>query len=283
MTAPEVAPTGRHRRVLWVVAVLVLGFFYAPIAVLTLFSFSDSDTVGSWGGWTTRWYSAFARNDQVQDALSVSLRVAVVSTVVAVVLGTTAAFALERFEFRGRRVFDGLLYLPIIVPDVTMAVSMLLFFSKGLEALDDWFGLGWEKGISTVVVSHIAFNISFVSVVVRARLAGLDTSLEDAASDLYAGRWATFRLVTLPQILPGVAGGALLAFTLSLDDVVITQFTLGPGATTLPVWVFGVVRRGVTPLVNAVSVVMLAASMVLVTVSLLAQRRSQSGVTTSSR
>ncbi|MEM1334934.1 MAG: ABC transporter permease, partial [Actinomycetota bacterium] len=247
--------------------------FYAPIVVLTIFSFSDSDTVGTWGGWTTRWYSAFVDDTEVQDALAVSLRVAVASTAVAVVLGTMSALALERFEFRGRKVFDGLLYLPIIVPDVTMAVSMLLFFSKGLQALDDWFGLTWEKGVSTVIVSHIAFNISFVSVVVRARLAGMDTTLEQAAADLYAGPLRTFRHVTFPQIVPGVAGGALLAFTLSLDDVVITQFALGPGATTLPVWVFGVVRRGVTPLVNAVSVVMLSVSVLLVLASLAAQRR----------
>lgn len=274
MTAPQVAPRGRFRWVLWAGAVAVLLFFYAPIVVLVVFSFSDSDTVGTWGGFTTRWYSAFADNDEVRDALGVSLRVAVVSTLVSIVLGTMSALALERFEFRGKKVFDGLLYLPIIVPDVTMAVSMLLFFSKGLQALDDWFGLEWQKGVSTVIVSHIAFNISFVSVVVRARLSGMDTTLEQAASDLYASRWRTFRHVTFPQILPGIAGGALLAFTLSLDDVVITQFALGPGATTLPVWVFGVVRRGVTPLVNAVSVVMLAASMALVLLSVLAQRRS---------
>lgn len=274
MTAPQVAPRGRFRWVLWAGAAAVLLFFYAPIVVLVVFSFSDSDTVGTWGGFTTRWYSAFADNDEVRDALGVSLRVAFVSTLVSIVLGTMSALALERFEFRGKKVFDGLLYLPIIVPDVTMAVSMLLFFSKGLQALDDWFGLEWQKGVSTVIVSHIAFNISFVSVVVRARLSGMDTTLEQAASDLYASRWRTFRHVTFPQILPGIAGGALLAFTLSLDDVVITQFALGPGATTLPVWVFGVVRRGVTPLVNAVSVVMLAASMALVLLSVLAQRRS---------
>ena len=284
MTAPQVAPRGAFRWVLWAGAAAVLLFFYAPIIVLVVFSFSDSDTVGTWGGFTTRWYSAFADNDDVQDALGVSLRVAFVSTLVSVVLGTMSALALERFEFRGKRVFDGLLYLPIIVPDVTMAVSMLLFFSKGLQALDDWFGLEWQKGVSTVIVSHIAFNISFVSVVVRARLSGMDTTLEQAASDLYASRWRTFRHVTFPQIVPGIAGGALLAFTLSLDDVVITQFALGPGATTLPVWVFGVVRRGVTPLVNAVSVVMLAASMALVLLSVLAQRRSaNSGRGSSSR
>jgi spermidine/putrescine transport system permease protein len=172
-------------------------------------------------------------------------------------------------------VFDALLYLPIIIPDVTMAVMMLLFFTQGFDALDSWFGLRISKGLGTIVVSHIAFNIAFVSVVVRARIAGMDSTLEQAASDLYASRWQAFRHVTLPLIAPGVIGGALLALTLSLDDVVVTQFVAGPGSTTLPVYVFSLIRRGVTPLINAVSVVMLAASLFLVTASLLAQRASE--------
>jgi spermidine/putrescine transport system permease protein len=197
---------------------------------------------------------------------------------VSAVLGTLAALALERFKFRGQRVFDALLYLPIIIPDVTMAVMMLLFFSRGLIILDSVFGLELSKGFGTIVLSHIAFNISFVSIVVRARLAGMSEQLEEAAHDLYATRWQTFRHVTLPLIAPGVAGGALLALTLSLDDVVITQFVAGPGATTLPVYVFGLIRRGVTPLINAVSAVMLVASIVLVAGSLLVQRRDGSSV-----
>jgi len=173
-------------------------------------------------------------------------------------------------------VFDGLLYLPIIIPDVTMAVMMLLFFSQALDVLNS-FGIELTKGIETITISHIAFNISFVSIVVRARLVGMDNTLEEAAMDLYATRWRTFRYVTLPQIAPGVAGGALLAVTLSLDDVVITQFSAGPGATTLPVYVFGLIRRGVTPLINATSVIMLAASMVLILLSLLVQRSATAG------
>ncbi len=169
--------------------------------------------------------------------------------------------------------FDALLYLPIIIPDVTMAVMMLLFFSEGLDLVDAVFGVEVAKGLGTIIVSHIAFSISFVSVVVRARLRGMDEGLEEAAADLYATRWQAFRHVTLPLIAPGIAGGALLALTLSLDDVVITQFVAGPGSTTLPVYVFGLIRRGVTPLINAVSVVMLAASMVLVVASVLLQRR----------
>jgi len=264
----------RTRAGLSINALLVYVFLYAPIVLLVVFSFSDNRNVGQWGGFTLDWYQEFGDNESLQRALWVSVRVALWSTVISVVLGTLAALALERFSFRGKKVFDGLLYLPIIIPDVTMAVMMLLFFSQALDVADNLFGVGWTKGIETITISHIAFNISFVSVVVRARLAGMDDTLEEAALDLYATRWRTFRYVTLPQIAPGVAGGALLAVTLSLDDVVVTQFSSGPGATTLPVYVFGLIRRGVTPLINATSVIMLTASIVLVLLSLLAQRSS---------
>lgn len=264
--------TGLSKRILGLNALLVYGFFYAPIALLVFFSFSDDDLVGRWGGFTLRWYEAFADNQNVQNALTISIRVAVVSTLVSVVLGTMAALALERYRFRGNKFFDALLYLPVIVPDVTMAVMMLLFFAAGRDILNAVFGFSFAKGVATVTLSHIAFSISFVSIVVRARIAGMSQRLEEAAQDLYASRFQAFRHVTLPLILPGVVGGALLSLTLSLDDVVITQFAAGPGSTTLPVFVFGLIRRGVTPLINAVSVVMLAVSILLVLLSLLAQR-----------
>lgn len=263
---------GTSRNVLGFNAVLIYVFFYAPIALLVFFSFSDDELVGRWGGFTLRWYEAFAENEQVQNALTISVRVAVVSTLVSVVLGTMAALALERYRFRGNKFFDALLYLPVIVPDVTMAVMMLLFFAASRDFLDAVFGISFAKGVATVTLSHIAFSISFVSIVVRARIAGMSQRLEEAAQDLYASRFQSFRYVTLPLILPGVVGGALLSLTLSLDDVVITQFAAGPGSTTLPVFVFGLIRRGVTPLINAVSVVMLAISILLVLLSLLAQR-----------
>ena len=268
-------PRGLARGALTANTVLVLVFLYAPIVLLTVFSFSGSRSPGQWGGFTLDWYRELSDNTRVQDAIWVSVRVGVVSTIVSTVLGTMAALALERFTFRGKRVFDALLYLPIIIPDVTMAVMMLLFFTQAFDFLDAWFGIGLAKGFATVVVSHIAFNIAFVSIVVRARIAGMDSTLEQAASDLYATRWKAFRYVTFPQIVPGVLGGALLALTLSLDDVVVTQFVAGPGSTTLPVYVFGLIRRGVTPLINAVSVVMLGASLALVVASLFAQRASE--------
>ena len=268
-------PRGGTRWALSLNAAIVYLFFYAPIALLVLFSFSDDQLVGRWGGFTLNWYRDFADNDEVQSALGVSVRVALLSTLISVVLGTMAGLALERYRFRGNKFFDALLYLPVIIPDVTMAVMMLLFFTS----LDDLIGLQVTKGFSTITLSHIAFSISFVSIVVRARLAGMNETLEEAAQDLYASRWQAFRFVTLPLIMPGIVGGALLALTLSLDDVVITQFVSGPGSNTLPVYVFGLIRRGVSPLINAVSVVMLGASVILVVLSLLAQRARGGSVT----
>ncbi|HSK21561.1 MAG TPA: ABC transporter permease [Egicoccus sp.] len=255
---------------------LVFAFLYLPILVLVVLSFNDNRLVGVWSEASLRWYRALVNDRNVLGALQNSLIVAVVSTAVSTVLGTAAAISLERFRYRGQRAFDGLLYLPVIIPDVTMAVMMLLFFVQAFDLI--FLASGWAPslGLGTISLAHIAFNISFVAVVVRARLAGLDPSLEEAAADLYASRWVAFRRVTLPLIAPGVAGGALLALTLSLDDVVITSFVSGPGSTTLPVYVFGLVRRGVTPLINAVSVLMLAGSMLLVLLSLLLQRRRES-------
>lgn len=241
-------------------------FLYVPIVIVMIFSFSDHPNVGIWGGFTFDWYERMLGNSQLMRALRNSVIVALVSTVVSTILGTAAAIALERYRrWLGKRPFDALLYLPVIIPDVTMAVMLLIWFAQ----------LEFRFGLTTILFAHIAFNISFVAIVVRARLANMDESLEEAASDLYASRWQTFRRITLPLIWPGVIGGALLALTLSLDDVVITSLVQGPGATTLPVYVFGLIRRTVTPEINAVSTVMLVASMILVFVSLGFQRRSE--------
>ena len=266
-------PRSPVERLLAANAWVVFAFFYAPILVLIALSFNENRNVNIWTGFSTRWYGEILQNADVLRALRNSLVVAAVSTVCSTALGTAAALAVERFRFRGRRIFDGLLYLPIIIPDVTMAVMMLLFFVQALDLVNGLLGTRLNLGLATISLSHIAFNISFVAVVVRARLGQLDPAIEEAAADLYAGRWQVFRRVTLPLILPGVLGGALLALTLSLDDVVITSFVSGPGSTTLPVYVFGLVRRGVTPLINAVSTVMLLGSMLLVGLSLVVQRR----------
>ena len=272
-----VEPRGWAKAALHINGWLVYIFFYAPIALLVLFSFSDNRNVGIWGGFTLDWYQDFFDNSNARGALSNSVQIAIVVTIISVILGTMSALALERFTFRGKKVFDALLYLPIIIPDVTMAVMLLLFFGEFFDLLDMLFGLQLRKGFWSITISHIAFNISFVSVIVRARLSGMNTNLEEAAVDLYASRWKAFRHVTFPQIVPGIAGGALLAMTLSLDDVVITQFVTGPGWTTLPVYVFGLIRKGVTPLINSISVIMLLASMILVVLSLFAERARRGG------
>lgn len=256
---------------------LVYAFFYLPILVLVVFSFNESARVGIWGGLSPKWYGEVLGNSEVLDALKNSLIVSGISTVVSTIIGTAAALAIDRYRFRGRRGLDGMLYLPIIIPDVTMAVMMLLFFARVFDIVE-LVGPRFQLGITTIVISHVAFNIAFVAVVVRARLGQIDKSLEEAARDLYAGAWQTFRRVTLPLIMPGVLGGALLALTLSLDDVVVTSFVAGPGSTTLPIYVFGLIRRGVSPQINAISSLMLIASIVLVGLSLLLQRNPQDAI-----
>lgn len=263
---------GRAGKILGLNAAMVYVFLYAPIALLVVFSFNDNRNVSIWTEPSLRWYGQMFQDAAVMGALRNSLVVALVSTLVSTVIGTMLAISLERYRYRGRGFLDGLAYLPIIIPDVTMAVMLLVFFFQAFGVLETLTGISLTTGLHTIILAHIAFNISFVAVVVRARIAQFDRSLEDAAADLYATRWKTFWRVTFPLIAPGVAGGALLALTLSLDDVVVTQFVSGAGSTTLPVYVFGLVRRGVTPLINAVSVVMLVASMLLVAISLGLQR-----------
>ena len=248
---------------------LVFGFLYLPILILVIYSFSDSRNVGDWGGFTLKWYDRMLNNPEMMNAFGNSVKVALISTAVATVLGTMAGIALDRYHrWLGKQTFDVILYLPVIIPEVTMGAMLLIWFTQVIPI---------NLSIWTIILGHIAFSTSFVAIVVRARLANLDGSLEEAAMDLYANRWTTFRRVTLPLILPGVLGGALLALTLSLDDVIITEFVQGPGANLLPVYVFGLIRRQVTPEINAVSTLMLAISMVLVFISLGFQARSGMG------
>jgi len=263
---------GPLERVLAAHSWVVYLFFYAPIIVLIVFSFNDGRQVSIWQGASLRWYRQMLEDQALLSALRNSLIVAVLSTLVSTVLGTATALAMERFRFRTQRVYDGLLYLPIIVPEVTLAAMMLVFFIQAFDIIGRITGSTPNLSLTTIILSHICFNISFVTVVVRARLAGLDPNLEEAAADLYASRWKAFRRVTLPLIMPGVLGGALLALTMSLDDVVTTSFVSGPGSTTLPVYVFGLVKKGVTPVINAVSVLMLLVSMTLVLGSLVVQQ-----------
>jgi len=238
-------------------------FLYAPIALLIIYSFNNSRFASAnWQGFTFRWYLELFSNEAIGAALRNSLIISLTSTLLSVIFGTMVALAMERYRFRGKLAFDALLYLPVIIPDIAMAVMLLLFFVMVKIPL----------GRVTVIISHIAFNISFVSIVVRARLAQFDMSLEEAAQDLYANHWETFRYVTLPMLMPGILGGGLLAFTLSLDDFVITFFTSGPGATTLPLRIYSMVKLGVTPEINALSAMMLLVSFLLVFLSFFLQK-----------
>ncbi|HEY77380.1 MAG TPA: ABC transporter permease [Thermoflexia bacterium] len=275
MTGSRGVGSGTRRRGRWLARLLalhgVLGylFLYAPIVVLVIYSFNASRYAsGAWRGFTLDWYARLFTNEAIGAALRNTLIVAGVSTLVSTVFGTMVALAMERYDFRGKLAFDALLYLPIIIPDIAMAVMLLLFFVLARVQL----------GLTTIIISHVAFNISFVAVVVRARLAYFDITLEEAAQDLYANEWQTFRRVTLPLIMPGILGGALLAFTLSIDDFVITFFTAGPGSTTLPLRIYSMVKLGVTPEVNALSSMMLLASIGLVLLSLLLQKGGGGGI-----
>lgn len=237
-------------------AALVYGFLYLPILVLVVFSFNKSKLNATWSGFTLDWYKSLLNNAQILEALKNSLIIAFVSTFFAVVIGTLAAIGMYRYKFKGKKVMEGLLYIPVVIPEIVMGISMLAFFSL----------LNLEAGLLTLILAHITFCIAYVIVVVRARLDGFDIALEEAALDLGATPWQTLTKVTLPVISPGIIAGGLLAFTLSLDDVIISFFASGPDSNTLPLKIFSMVKFGVTPEINALSTVMMVftLSMVLI-------------------
>jgi spermidine/putrescine transport system permease protein len=259
---------------------LLYSFLYLPIVVLVVFSFNNSRFLAQWEGLTLQWYGQLADDSQVAVALWNSLFVAVVSTFFSTVLGTLAAMAMERYDFRGKLAADIMLYLPIILPDIAHAIMLLVWFNIVGIGFTPWrvdlFGVRLAVPYS-VIIGHASFNVSFVTVIVRARLANMDRALEEAAQDLYADTWRTFRRVTLPMMMPGIVAGALLAFTLSLDDFVITFFTSGAGFNTLTVFVYGLVKKGITPKINALSTLMVAFSLMLVLLSRILQRGGREG------
>lgn len=226
------------------IASIVLGFafLYLPIVILVIFSFNASKLVTVWGGFSTQWYGSLFRNQAFIDAAWVTLRVGVLSATIATILGTMAALTLTRYtRFRGRVLFSGMVFAPLVMPEVITGLSLLLLF----------VAVGLDRGFFTVTLAHITFTMCFVAVVVQSRLVTFDRSLEEAAMDLGATPVRTFFQVTLPVILPAIVSGWMLAFTLSLDDLVIASFTSGPGATTLPMKIYSQVRLGVTPEINA--------------------------------
>lgn len=228
---------------------LLLGFLflYLPIIILVIFSFNESKLVTVWGGFSTKWYAELLHNQGIKDAAWVTLRVAFISATIAALLGTVAGLALSRLgPFRGRTLFSGMIYAPMVMPEVIIGLSLLLMF----------VALSINRGVMTITIAHITFSLCYVAVVVQSRLASFDDSIEEAAHDLGCTPAKTFMVITLPVIFPAVLSGWLLAFTMSLDDLVISSFTSGPGSTTLPMKIYSQVRLGVTPEINAVSTIL---------------------------
>ena len=217
-------------------------FLYAPIVILIIFSFNAGKLVSVWAGFSTHWYGELLHNEQILESVWVSIKIAVVNATIATILGTLGAYALSRFgTFKGRTLFTGMMTAPLVMPDVITGLATLLLF----------VGIGWARGMSTITIAHITFSLAFVAVIVRARVSALDQSLEEAAMDLGARPVKTFLVITIPMLAPALVAGWLLAFTLSLDDLVIASFVAGPGASTLPMVVFSKVRLGVSPEINA--------------------------------
>ena len=240
-------------------------FLYIPMLILVIYSFNSSKLVTVWAGFSTKWYGELIQNEAFLEAAWVTVRVAFFSSVIATVLGTMAAYALVRSgRFFGRTLFSGMVYAPIVMPEVITGLSLLLLF----------ISLDMARGVFTIVLAHSTFSMCFVSVVVSARLASFDRSLEEAAYDLGCTGWDAFKSVTLPIIAPAVIAGWLLAFTLSLDDLVIASFTAGPSATTLPIKIYSSVRLGVSPEINALSTIIIAIVTIGVLVASLASKRA---------
>ncbi len=232
-------------------------FLYIPIVVLIVLSFNQNQTATIWTGFSLNWYKVVLENPNIIRATQNSLIVASISTIISTVFATLAAVGMAGKNFKGQNVFNGLVGLPLLVPEIVTAVASLLFF----------LAIGLELGLTTVILAHTVFCIPFAYLPIRARLEGLDPKLLEAASDLYAKPFTAFTRVTLPLLLPGIISGAMLAFITSMDDFVITFFVAGAGATTLPVYIFGMIRTGISPEVNAISTLLFAASLVIVLLS----------------
>jgi spermidine/putrescine transport system permease protein len=255
---------------LWML--LVGLFLYAPLFVLILMSFNDSRRTTQWRGFTLDWYRKVFEDWELVQSLLNSLTIAAVSTAISLLLGTLAAIALWRFRFTGKTVVDSGFSLPIVVPEICMGVALLIFFARVMP----WpSGLPWPLSLGAIVIAHVAFSFPFVAVVVRARLQSFDRSQQEAARDLGASDWQALWDVVIPHLKPALFAGALLAFTLSLDDFVITFFTAGPDTVTFPVKVYSMVRFSVTPKVNAISTLLLVLTVILTFVALRLQARAE--------
>jgi spermidine/putrescine transport system permease protein len=262
-------------------------FLWAPIVVLIVFSFNSGGSVSTWQGFSTRWYENILHNtiaagtesarfttENMLNSVRNSILVGTGSTILSTIIGTMVALSLVRGNFPGKKIIDSILYLPVVIPEITQAISLALFFKVVFDFLKAQTGLNATTGFGTIIIGHVAFSISYVAIVVRARLADMNPRLEEAARDLGANEWRTFWRITFPLILPGVVAGGLLAFTLSLDDFVVTFFNSGIGTSTLPLFVYGMLKTRVPPEINAISTLMLVASTLLIAISLGMQGRN---------
>lgn len=256
----------------FVTSMLAFGyaFLYIPLVLVVVYSFNDSRIATVWGGFSTRWYGELLRNEQVLDAAFLSLRIAFTSATFATILGTMAGLALARFSrFRGRTLFTGMITSPMVMPEVITGLSLLLFFVT-LQQLTGWPG---QRGFSTITIAHTTFSMAYVAIIVQSRLSGMDESLEEAAMDLGGRPLRVVFDITLPLIAPAMVAGWLLAFTLSLDDLVIASFVSGPGSSTLPMYIFSKVKLGVSPDINALATLIIAFISAGVLVAWLVTRR----------
>ncbi len=261
----KILPVGHYRGLgLWNITFLI--FLYMPIAVLIFYSFNDNRMVMIWSGFSVHWYIKAFNNVAIQDAVLNSLIVAFFATVISTAIATIGALVLARGgNFRGKTMSMGLITLPLMVPEIVTAVAMLIFFAA--------IGMNW--GLGNVIIAHVTFCIPFAFMPIRARLEGMDTSLEQASRDLYASEWETFRFITVPQLMPGIIAGAMLAFVISMDDFIITLMVSGAGSTTLPVYIYSMIRRGLTPEINAVSTLLLLFSVAIVTAYWIVSNKTQ--------
>ncbi|HXI79445.1 MAG TPA: ABC transporter permease [Verrucomicrobiae bacterium] len=254
---------GYFRAHAWIVYL----FLYLPIFVVILFAFNSATVAtADWEGFSFRWFGIALDDDVVQTTLANSFIIAIPNAILATAFGTMAALGLQRVGKRVRGAFDVLTYMSVIVPEIVIALATLVMFATSFDTLNKWFGMKLSLGYPTVIAAHVLFNLSLVLLLVRARLSGMDRTFVEASADLFATPWRTFVQITFPQLLPAIVAGFLLSFTFSFDDYVITTFVSGPGSSTLPLFIFGQVKRGVTPETNAVATMMLAVTIALLLV-----------------
>ncbi len=262
----------KRSKFLSIMLITGLTFLYVPMILLVIYSFNYSKLVPVWGGWSTRWYYVLFESQDVWDAVSLSLKIAVINATFATILGTLAGLAMVRFgRFRGRTLFGGMLVAPLVMPEVITGLSLLVFFISFKQLI------GWpvERGFTTITIAHITFSLAYVAVIIQARLTGMGQSLEEAAADLGAKPFKVLTAITLPRLAPGMLSGWLLAFTLSLDDLVIASFVTGPGANTLPILIFSRIRLGLRPDINALATIIILFVAVCVAIAALIMFRQQ--------